>query len=200
MRRKVVCLLLMLVLGCSMLTAASPGGWVTASVELEMSSSSVADTSGGGVGLGFSWIGFPGRFWLGVETRGGFALSTVPGKDYASGYLFAGPVVSIDITKGILAYLSVGGAWSFAAYSNPSMATGALGVGADLGMRFRVMGSEKSDLALVVGAYGDMGLSLSLTSSNGGGDLTRIIPYVGLALGSANTMPPSNTPLLFSLF
>lgn len=183
MVKKVFVLSIMLMVIGGSLFAVAPGSWVNASLGYEKSDSS------GALGLDVSWLGFPGHSWIGAETRAGVSLSLDSTSSYLKMYAFVGPALSVDFTEGILGYMAVGPTYAFTAYDSPSALMHSFGIGLDLGARFRILGSEEFDLALIAGAYGDAALYFSMFSQNGGGSSYRVSAYVGLSVGSGFYIP-----------
>lgn len=176
MCRKVLLLLLMLLFVVGSLFAVAPGSWMNASLGYNRFSSSDA------LGIDLSWMDFPGRSWVGIESRAGLSLSLEDTSSFSNMFVFFGPAFSVDLTRGILAYAAIGPSCSFVATSSPSSVSLEFGVGLDLGARFRLVGSEELDLALITGAFGNLPLS-------GGGESTNVSLYVGLSIGPAFTIP-----------
>lgn len=176
MRRKVLLLLLLFVLIGGSLFAVAPKSWVNASVSYDWFGSSSA------LGIDASWMGFPGRSWIGMATRAGVSLSLDASSSFTSMFASIGPAFSVDFTEGILGYASVGTSYVFTAYTSPSAFEHLFGIDFDLGARFRIMGSESGDLALVTGASGNIPLL-------DGVSLYRVSAYVGFSYGSKNFIP-----------
>lgn len=190
MNNKAVMLVLVLVLCVGSLFAVAPGSWLNASLGYSWMDSSDA------LGLDLSWTGFPGRSWVGLETRAGLSFSLEDSSSsFVSMFVFLAPAFSVDFTEGILGYVAAGPSYIVVAHTSPSTLDHALGVGIDVGARFRLLGSERWDLALVGGAFGN----LPLVGSSSGGSSLSVSAYLGFSSGSSFSVPRQGlvTPFLF---
>ena len=176
MFRKILLFLLMLTLIVGSLFAVAPESWMNASVGYDRFNDSDA------LGIDVSWIDPFGNSWIGMEYRAGISLSLDPSSPFSSMFVFLGPAFTLDITQGLVGYASIGPSCTFVAYNSPSSISLEFGVGLDLGARFRLLGSEEFDLALITGAFGNLPLT-------GGNSSTRVSAYVGLSIGPAFEIP-----------
>lgn len=193
MSRKIISLLCVLFLVGGALFADIPESWINNSITYDWSYNSKLALSSGTtdtIGYNFSWYGFPGGSSVGVATHLGMAFSLDADPLFTAMHAFMGPAFNTVLAGGVLGYASIGPSYNLSGYDQPTSFTEQqLGVGFDVGARFRIAGTERWDLAIMTGVFGDITL-LHLVNSSRQQDFSgNLSGYFGFSFGSALNFP-----------
>ena len=162
MVKKVLPVLLLLMLLSFPLFGVTPESWVNTSLSYDWAYESALElTSGKTDTLGYdvSWFGFPAESDIGMETRFGmgFSIDAVPA--FTRMNIYVGPVFTETLAYGVTGFVSLGPSYTISGYD---AATGSieqqLGMGLDLGARFKFSGNERFDFGLIAGVFADVAL------------------------------------------
>lgn len=189
MAKKFIPILLMLVLVGGSLFAAMPESWLNNSITYTWSHNSEMPLTSGTtdtLGYNFSWFAFPGSSRVGVATHLGvsFSLDAIPA--FNGMHAFMAPAFNTILAGGVVGYVAIGPSYKvFESYQSPSSLEQQIGIGLDVGARFRLASSERWDLGIIVGAFGDVTLLHLLDSMRQQGFSANLSAYFGFSFGSA---------------
>lgn len=193
MVKKVLPVLLLLMLLSFPLFGVTPESWVNTSLSYDWAYESALElTSGKTDTLGYdvSWFGFPAESDIGMETRFGmgFSIDAVPA--FTRMNIYVGPVFTETLAYGVTGFVSLGPSYTISGYD---AATGSieqqLGMGMDLGARFKFSGNERFDFGLIAGVFADVALLHIIDETRATGISGNVIPYIGFSFGSAFRFP-----------
>ncbi|WP_320128293.1 hypothetical protein [uncultured Sphaerochaeta sp.] len=180
--------LLLLFLGTG-LFAAAPETWANSSVIYDYPyNSSLTLTSGqtDALGYDFSWFVFPNGSDIGLETKMAISFSLDATPNFLRISLFTGPSFTTILAGGVIGFLSVGPSYTLTGTDDIANNTEQqLGLGLDLGARFRFAGNERWDCGFIVGAYSNVAFLHIVNNSRVSGLSGDVIPYVGFSFGSS---------------
>jgi len=195
MPRKFILLLLMLALIGGSLFAAIPESWINNSITYTWPYNSELNLSSGShetIGYNFSWFAFPGSSSVGVATHLGLTFSLDANPAFTGMHAFMGPAFNTVLAGGVIGYAAIGPSYNLMGYETPtSFMVQQLGIGMDVGARFTLAGSERWDLGVIVGAFGDITLIHLVNSMRSQGFSANISGYFGFSFGSAINFPYS---------
>lgn len=203
MLKKILLLSLMLVLVVGSLFAVVPESWVSTSLVFDWPKNPAMNPSSGSnesLGFDFSWVAFPEESKIGFDAHFALSFPVDATPFFSSMYLFIGPAYAANLTKGIVGYVAVGPSFIRNRYaSSPVAREWQLGLALDLGARFKVIGTEQWDFALVAGAHGDITLLHLINGSQSTGSSSRVTAYLGLSFSTtyAFSRKGPRIPILF---
>lgn len=193
MAKKFFSLLLIFLLISGSVFAAMPESWLNSSITYDWSYNSEKPLNSGtadALGYNFSWFAFPGSAHVGIATHMGISFSVDADPAFVGMHAFMGPAFNTVLAGGVVGYLAVGPSYQVAEVSQPtSFLEQQLGVGLDVGARFRLAGSERWDLGIITGAFGDITLLHLVDSKRHPGFSANLSAYFGLSFGSAVNFP-----------
>ena len=193
MVKKVLSVLVLLIFLSFSLSAVTPESWVNTSFTYDWAyESALTLTSGRTDTLGYdvSWFGFPSESDVGMETRFGmgFSIDAVPA--FTRMNIYIGPVFTEVLAGGVTGFISLGPSYTISGYD---AATGSieqqLGLGMDIGARFRFSGNEQFDFGLIAGVFADTTLLHIVNDTRVMGFSGNVMPYIGFSFGSAFRFP-----------
>ncbi len=193
MPKKFIVLLLTLIFIGGAAFAAMPESWLNNSITYGRSynsemllTSGTADT----IGYNFSWFAFPGSSNVGVATHLGFSFSLDANPAFNGMHAFMAPAFNAILAGGVVGYAAIGPSYKIFESSQPtSFREQQIGLGLDVGARFRLASSERWDLGIVVGAFGDVTLLHLVNSMRQQGFSSNLSAYFGFSFGSAFNFP-----------
>ena len=195
MSKKSFSLLFMLVLIGSSLFAAIPESWINNSIAYDWSYNSAMPLTSGKadtIGYNFSWFAFPGSSSVGVASHLGFSFSLDANPAFSGMHAFMGPAFNTVLAGGVIGYAAIGPSYNLMGYETPTnFMEQQLGVGVDVGARFTLASSERWDLGIIAGAFGDITLLHLVNSMRHQGFSANISAYFGFSFGSAFNFPYS---------
>lgn len=193
MTKKFFPLLLMIVLIGGSLFAAIPESWINNSITYDWSYNSAMPLASGTpdtIGYNFSWFAFPGSSSVGVATHLGFSFSLDANPAFSGMHAFMGPAFNTVLAGGVIGYAAIGPSYNLVGYDLPtSFREQQLGVGVDVGARFTLASSERWDLGIIAGAFGDITLLHLVDSMRQQGFSANLTAYFGFSFGSAINFP-----------
>lgn len=193
MPRKFFPLLLVLIVFSGSLFAAMPESWINNAITYDRSYNSEIPLNSGSsdtIGYNFSWYAFPGSSNVGIGTHLGMSFSFDANPSFSGMHAFMGPAFNAVLAGGVIGYAAIGPSYKLLGYDYPtSFIEQQLGVGVDVGTRFRLAGSERWDLGIIAGAFGDITLLHLVNSVRHQGFSANLTAYFGFSFGSAFNMP-----------
>ncbi len=188
MSKKFFLLLLLLVLFIDFSFAAPPESWINNSISYNKAYNSELTLNSGStdtLGYDFSWFGFPGGSSVGVSTHLGVSFSLDADPFFTQMHSFMGPAFSTVLAGGVMGYIAIGPNYTITGYDQGlGFVEQQLGIGVDIGARFALAGSERWDLAIIVGAFGDATLLRFVNSTRTDGFSANARAYFGFSFGS----------------
>jgi len=188
MSKKFFSLLLMLVLFIGFSFAAPPESWINNSISFDKAFNSELDLDSGStdtIGYDFSWFGFPGGSSVGIATHLGLSFSLDADPFFTRMYSFMGPAFSTVLAGGVMGYVAIGPTYTLTGYDQGfGFVDQQLGIGLDVGSRFALAGSERWDVAIIVGAFGDATFLRFVNATREEGLSANVRAYLGFSFGS----------------
>ncbi|MDY0289724.1 MAG: hypothetical protein RBR15_12940 [Sphaerochaeta sp.] len=173
--------------------ASIPESWVNNSIMYGRSYNSELALSSGStdtIGYDFSWFGFPDGSQVGIATHLGLGFSFDAAPSFTSLHAFMGPAFNTVLAGGVIGYAAIGPSYTFSGSDQmSSFSEQQLGVGFDVGARFRLAESERWDLGIIAGTLGDVTLLHLVNSTRQPGFSANLSAYIGFSFGSALTFP-----------
>jgi len=186
--KKSFSLLLMFVLIGGFVFADVPESWINNSITYDWAYNSELDLNSGStdtIGYEFSWFGFPGGSNVGISTRMGVGFSLDAEPYFTRMHGFMGPAFSTVLAGGVMGYFAVGPNFTVSGYDQGlGFVEQQLGLGLDIGSRFALAGSERWDLAIIAGVFGDVTFLRFVDSTRTGGFSANVRAYFGFSIGS----------------
>ncbi len=193
MSKKFFPLLFMIVLIGGSLFAAIPESWINNSITYDWSYNSEIPLSNGStdtIGYSFSWYAFPGSSSVGLASKLGLSFSLDANPAFSGMHAFMGPAFNTVLAGGMIGYVAIGPSYSLRGYDVPtSFLEQQLGIGMDVGARFTLASSERWDLGIIAGAFGDITLLHLVNSMRQQGFSANLSAYFGFTFGSALAFP-----------
>ncbi|NBK23463.1 MAG: hypothetical protein EOM68_15715 [Spirochaetia bacterium] len=189
MTKKLFSLLLMLALVVGFVFADAPESWINNSISYSWAYNSELPLTSGStdtLGYDFSWFAFPGSSSVGVATHLGFSFSLDANPAFSGMHAFMGPAFNTVLAGGVMGYAAIGPTYTLLGYDQGfGFVEQQLGIGLDIGSRFALAGSERWDLAIIVGAFGDVTLLRYVNATRKEGFSANARVYFGFSFGSA---------------
>ena len=189
MLKKFFSLLLMLVIIVGFVHAETPESWINNSITYNRAINSELVLNSGStdtLGYEFSWFGFPGGSSVGISTRLGLGVSLDADPLFTRMHTFMGPALSMPLAGGVLGFAAIGPAYTLTGHEQGlGFTEQQLGVGLDIGSRFALAGSERWDLAIIAGVFGDVTLLHFVDAVRVQGFSANVSAYFGFSFGSA---------------
>ena len=203
MSKKFLSSLLLLVLIGGIVFAAPPESWINNSLTYGWAYNSELPLTSGSpdtIGYDFSWFGFPGGSSIGIATRVGMSFSLDAYPVFTRMRAFMGPAFSTVLAGGVIGFGAIGPNYTLTGYDQGlGFVEQQLGVGVDVGVRFRLAESEMWDLGIITGVLGDVTLLHFVDGTRKEGFSANASAYFGFSFGSALAFPAYGfrSPILY---
>ncbi|MGB4405367.1 MAG: hypothetical protein WBI82_00710 [Sphaerochaeta sp.] len=188
MSKKFFSLLFMLVFIIGFSFAAPPESWVNNSISYDKAFNSKLDLDSGStdtIGYDFSWFGFPGGSSIGVATHLGLSISLDADPSFTRMYSFMGPAFFGVLAGGLIGYVAIGPSYTLTGYDQGlGFSDQQLGLGLDIGSRFAFARSERWEVAIIAGAFGDVSFLRFVNATRKEGLSGNVRAYLGFSFGS----------------
>jgi hypothetical protein len=184
-RRTGLVLVFFLVVSLSLFSAPSER-WVNTSLAFD-----ALQPSEQSLGADVSLFLFPGNSPIGFASRfsSSFSLSASPA--FSRLAFFVAPAFREVLAGGIEGYFLLGPSYTeYQTVEAVASVTQDFGIGADVGVRFRLSNAEYFDFALVVGVFGEASYLHLINGARQDDWPMHVVPYLGFSFGSWYFHPP----------